>query len=234
MGGEFGQLGFLAAVRAERPAGRPASRAPKVRHSPCRRRRRPAASTRLPVRRRSTQSAVRIREAWCRLRSTRTRGRASRSVSGARFHTACGPGIRRRRRRPPARTLRRSRGWRGSCRPASAIRSCRVRWGSSRRWRPRSMDRHRRRCRRWPATSRTPLRPSREVPAASDGAGKCSLQPPPVAPQTVSIPSPFQTLSLSQEPDAACRRVPPTATTCGEEAGYPTRPASGEPGTQLR
>ena len=45
-------------------------------------------------------------------------------------------------------------------------------------------------------------------------AGKIVLQPPPPA------PSPFQTVSPSQMlPGPSFSRVPPTATTCGEEAG---------------
>ena len=45
---------------------------------------------------------------------------------------------------------------------------------------------------------------------------KIVLQPPPPAPE------PFQTVSPCQVPPSpsGARRVPPTATTCGEEAGY--------------
>ena len=60
-------------------------------------------------------------------------------------------------------------------------------------------------------------------PRCHSGAANTALHPPPLAPAPVFLPScsppSFHTVSLAHVPALCSRRVPPTATTCGELAG---------------
>src|SRR4051794_5478179 len=74
-----------------------------------------------------------------------------------------------------------------------------------------------------------PMAGQPEACSCQEGAPNSSLQPPPPAPNPSRLPafSPpsFQTVSPKYAPPVSnSSLVPPTATTCGEDAGYSTKP----------